>query len=122
MLMMTRTATVRTVLRQAGAWLDLVLAGLANDADLSESFRAVPAHAELAAATGREPRRPTHDAAVTPDRITRRSPTIPGMVAKVLLAEPRGFCAGVEMAIKALTWMVRIFRAARCTQLPRDRP
>ncbi|MFW2339181.1 MAG: 4-hydroxy-3-methylbut-2-enyl diphosphate reductase [Acidimicrobiia bacterium] len=27
----------------------------------------------------------------------------------VLLAEPRGFCAGVEMAIKALTWMVRIF-------------
>jgi len=28
---------------------------------------------------------------------------------KVLLAEPRGFCAGVEMAIKALTWMVRIF-------------
>ncbi len=54
-------------------------------------------------------RRPTHDAAVTPDRITRRSPTIPGMVAKVLLAELRGFCAGVEMAIKALTWMVRIF-------------
>ena len=31
------------------------------------------------------------------------------MVEKVLLAEPRGFCAGVEMAIKALTWMVRIF-------------
>jgi 4-hydroxy-3-methylbut-2-enyl diphosphate reductase len=31
------------------------------------------------------------------------------MPEKVLLAEPRGFCAGVEMAIKALTWMVRIF-------------
>jgi len=31
------------------------------------------------------------------------------MVEKVLLAEPRGFCAGVEMAIKALTWMVSIF-------------
>jgi 4-hydroxy-3-methylbut-2-en-1-yl diphosphate reductase len=31
------------------------------------------------------------------------------MVEKVLLAEPRGFCAGVEMAIKALTWMVRAF-------------
>jgi 4-hydroxy-3-methylbut-2-enyl diphosphate reductase len=31
------------------------------------------------------------------------------MPRKVLLAEPRGFCAGVEMAIKALTWMVRIF-------------
>ena len=29
----------------------------------------------------------------------------------VLLAEPRGFCAGVEMAIKALTWMVRVFDA-----------
>ncbi len=25
------------------------------------------------------------------------------------LAEPRGFCAGVEMAIKALSWMVRVF-------------
>ena len=31
------------------------------------------------------------------------------MVDRVLLAEPRGFCAGVEMAIKALTWMTRIF-------------
>lgn len=30
-------------------------------------------------------------------------------VTQVLLAEPRGFCAGVEMAIKALTWMVRSF-------------
>src|SRR5579862_8326274 len=30
-------------------------------------------------------------------------------VEKVLLAQPRGFCAGVEMAIKALAWMVRIF-------------
>ncbi len=30
-------------------------------------------------------------------------------VEKVLLAAPRGFCAGVEMAIKALAWMVRIF-------------
>ena len=31
------------------------------------------------------------------------------MVDQVLLAQPRGFCAGVEMAIKALTWMVNIF-------------
>jgi len=30
-------------------------------------------------------------------------------VDKVLLAAPRGFCAGVEMAIKALAWMVRAF-------------
>jgi 4-hydroxy-3-methylbut-2-enyl diphosphate reductase len=30
-------------------------------------------------------------------------------VERVLVAEPRGFCAGVEMAIKALTWMTRIF-------------
>jgi 4-hydroxy-3-methylbut-2-enyl diphosphate reductase len=30
-------------------------------------------------------------------------------IRKVLLAEPRGFCAGVEMAIKALAWMVRLF-------------
>ena len=32
-------------------------------------------------------------------------------VDKVLLASPRGFCAGVEMAIKALAWMVRSFDA-----------
>jgi 4-hydroxy-3-methylbut-2-enyl diphosphate reductase len=31
------------------------------------------------------------------------------VVDKVLLAAPRGFCAGVEMAIKALAWMVRAF-------------
>lgn len=30
---------------------------------------------------------------------------------RVLLAAPRGFCAGVEMAIKALAWMVRAFDA-----------
>ena len=28
---------------------------------------------------------------------------------RVLLCSPRGFCAGVEMAIKALAWMVRAF-------------
>ena len=32
-------------------------------------------------------------------------------VERVLLAAPRGFCAGVEMAIKALAWMVRAFDA-----------
>jgi 4-hydroxy-3-methylbut-2-enyl diphosphate reductase len=31
------------------------------------------------------------------------------VVERVLLAAPRGFCAGVEMAIKALAWMVRAF-------------
>ncbi len=30
-------------------------------------------------------------------------------VEEVLLASPRGFCAGVEMAIKSLAWMVRVF-------------
>ena len=30
-------------------------------------------------------------------------------VDRVLLAAPRSFCAGVEMAIKALAWMVRTF-------------
>jgi len=30
-------------------------------------------------------------------------------VQRVLLASPRGFCAGVEKAIKALAWMVRVF-------------
>lgn len=35
--------------------------------------------------------------------------SIPMQVDKVLLAAPRGFCAGVEMAIKALAWMVRAY-------------
>ncbi len=30
-------------------------------------------------------------------------------VQRVILAEPRGFCAGVEKAIKALDWMTRLF-------------
>lgn len=32
-------------------------------------------------------------------------------VDKVLLASPRGFCAGVEKAIKALDWMTKVFEA-----------
>jgi 4-hydroxy-3-methylbut-2-en-1-yl diphosphate reductase len=39
------------------------------------------------------------------------SPTSDSQVELVLLAQPRGFCAGVEMAIKALAWMVRTFPA-----------
>jgi 4-hydroxy-3-methylbut-2-enyl diphosphate reductase len=30
---------------------------------------------------------------------------------RVILASPRGFCAGVEKAIKALDWMTRVFEA-----------
>src|SRR5437879_5687695 len=43
--------------------------------------------------------------------MTMIEPTPPEVVRveKVLLAAPRGFCAGVEMAIKALAWMVRVF-------------
>jgi 4-hydroxy-3-methylbut-2-enyl diphosphate reductase len=37
------------------------------------------------------------------------TPTPAPRVDRVLLAAPRGFCAGVEMAIKALAWMVRAF-------------
>jgi len=37
------------------------------------------------------------------------TPEVAGRVDRVLLAEPRGFCAGVEMAIKALAWLVRAF-------------
>ncbi len=40
--------------------------------------------------------------------VERRDPA-EWAVEQVLLAEPRGFCAGVEMAIKALAWMVRVF-------------
>jgi len=31
------------------------------------------------------------------------------MVNNLYLVTPRGFCAGVEMAIKALTWMLKIY-------------
>ena len=31
------------------------------------------------------------------------------MVNKLYIVTPRGFCAGVEMAIKALTWMLKIY-------------
>ena len=31
------------------------------------------------------------------------------MIDKVYLVTPRGFCAGVEMAIKALSWMLKIY-------------
>src|SRR5580692_11513453 len=41
---------------------------------------------------------------ITPDNLD----LMPG-VDRVMLAEPRGFCAGVEKAIKALAWMVRVF-------------
>ena len=53
----------------------------------------------------------TTRAAVMPASVEARGPgdTLAAMVEEVLLAEPRGFCAGVEMAIKALAWMVRIF-------------
>ncbi len=38
-----------------------------------------------------------------------QEPTPTSRVERVLLCAPRGFCAGVEMAIKALSWMVRAF-------------
>ena len=31
------------------------------------------------------------------------------MVNNLYVVTPRGFCAGVEMAIKALTWMLKIY-------------
>ena len=43
------------------------------------------------------------------DDLASASAANSGGVTTVLLAEPRGFCAGVEMAIKALAWMVRTF-------------
>jgi 4-hydroxy-3-methylbut-2-en-1-yl diphosphate reductase len=46
-----------------------------------------------------------------PVSVRQGKATPSGGVQKVLLAEPRGFCAGVEMAIKALAWMVRSFPA-----------
>ena len=44
--------------------------------------------------------------------MSTETPEVPETLAGVdlvLLAAPRGFCAGVEMAIKALAWMVRAF-------------
>jgi 4-hydroxy-3-methylbut-2-enyl diphosphate reductase len=36
-----------------------------------------------------------------------------GNIDKIILAEPRGFCAGVDMAIKALIWLVVAFADRR---------
>lgn len=44
-----------------------------------------------------------------PASLPSDEPTPSAGVDRVLLASPRGFCAGVEMAIKALAWMVRAF-------------
>lgn len=41
--------------------------------------------------------------------VTTSDGTATSNVDKVLLSSPRGFCAGVEMAIKALSWMVQSF-------------
>lgn len=40
-----------------------------------------------------------------------QEPAAAARVDQVLLAAPRGFCAGVEMAIKALAWLVQVFEA-----------
>ena len=56
---------------------------------------------------------PTGSVGAVPDPVdpapTPAEPTAGSGVDLVLLAAPRGFCAGVEMAIKALSWMVRAF-------------
>ena len=52
---------------------------------------------------------PTPGAAPSADSLTPMTDTVTPSVDRVLLASPRGFCAGVEMAIKALSWMVRAF-------------
>ena len=41
--------------------------------------------------------------------MSQRGPLPSRRPTKVLLAEPSGFCAGVDMAIKALVWMAKIF-------------
>jgi len=45
------------------------------------------------------------------DRSALAHPDAHSTVDKVIVAAPRGFCAGVEMAIKALAWMVRTFES-----------
>ena len=58
-------------------------------------------------ATGLAAREPSGRAGLRPSTPVRAVPAM--AVDQVLLAAPRGFCAGVEMAIKALAWMVRAF-------------
>ena len=66
---------------------------------------------EHARRVGRRSGRDGNDACSRHEASVRATPTYPPPVTveRVLLAEPRGFCAGVEMAIKALAWMVRSF-------------
>ena len=44
-----------------------------------------------------------------PTSSVQSASSVQSPVQLVLLAAPRGFCAGVEMAIKALVWMIRMF-------------
>ena len=52
---------------------------------------------------------PAHHDPQTPDPEATTATTATARVDRVVLAAPRGFCAGVEMAIKALAWMVRTY-------------
>lgn len=55
---------------------------------------------------------PVDDADVidlTVDEVPASTGSAVAGVRRVVLAEPRGFCAGVEMAIKSLAWMVELF-------------
>ena len=47
--------------------------------------------------------------ALAPGRRPAAAASLAVVIDEVLLAAPRGFCAGVDMAIKALTWMIRAF-------------
>ena len=42
------------------------------------------------------------------------------MVNKLYLVTPRGFCAGVEMAIKALHWLLKIYDETMCKSILKE--
>jgi len=96
--------------------LDLQLGLVGEEAVLDDVARNLPVEGEQLVArqqarvSSRRSGRDSHDAR-RGHATSVRVPRYPGVVAieRVLLAEPRGFCAGVEMAIKSLAWMVRVF-------------
>ncbi len=94
---------------------DAQVGGVGQALEIDDVARLVPVELRSSSPTAR-PARAAGDAAVTEVTVgadiaqvtADNLGFVPG-VDRVMLAEPRGFCAGVEKAIKALAWMVRVF-------------
>ena len=82
--------------------------GDANRGARSWPYAAVSDHARPAASTPRAA------------GLVVSAGTVSGVVAKVLLASPRGYCAGVERAVETVDRALELYGARRCTSASRS--